>query len=75
MHTALLSVMAYTVILCLVLVKTGNFSKISLMHTKCGKGDDENGFVSVPKDSTKVKNKIIFNLTKRQLICLGIAAQ
>lgn len=31
-------------------------------------------FVSVPKDLTKVKNKIILNLTKRQLICLGIAA-
>ena len=31
-------------------------------------------FVSVPKDLTKVKNKIIFNLTKRQLICFGIAA-
>ena len=30
-------------------------------------------FVSVPKDLTKVKNKIILNLTKRQLICLGIA--
>ncbi len=31
-------------------------------------------FVSVPKDLTKVKNKIILNLTKRQLICLGISA-
>lgn len=31
-------------------------------------------FVSVPKDLTKVKNKIILNLTKRQLICLVIAA-
>lgn len=31
-------------------------------------------FVSVPKDLTKVKTKIIFNLTKRQLICIGIAA-
>ena len=31
-------------------------------------------FVSVPKDLTKVKNKIILNLTKRHLICLGIAA-
>ena len=31
-------------------------------------------FVSVPKDLTKVKNKIIFNLTKRQLICFVIAA-
>lgn len=30
-------------------------------------------FVSVPKDLTKVKNKIVFNLTRRQLICLGIA--
>ena len=31
-------------------------------------------FVSVPKDLTKVKNKIIFNLTKRQLLCFGAAA-
>lgn len=31
-------------------------------------------FVSVPKDLTKVKNKVIWNLTKRQLICVAIAA-
>ena len=31
-------------------------------------------YVSVPKDLTKVKNKLAFNLTKRQLICFGIAA-
>lgn len=31
-------------------------------------------YVSVPKDLTKVKNKLVFNLTKRQLICLGIGA-
>lgn len=31
-------------------------------------------FVSVPKDLTKVKTKVLFNLTKRQLICIGIAA-
>lgn len=31
-------------------------------------------YVSVPKDLTKVKNKIVFNLTRRQLICFGIAA-
>ncbi|NCB94479.1 MAG: PrgI family protein [Clostridia bacterium] len=31
-------------------------------------------YVSVPKDLTKVKNKIVFNLTKRQIICLLIAA-
>ena len=31
-------------------------------------------FVSVPKDLTKVKNKVVLNLTKRQLICLSAAA-
>ena len=28
-------------------------------------------FVPVPKDLTKVKSKVIFNLTKRQLLCFG----
>ena len=27
-------------------------------------------YVTVPKDLSRVKNKIVFNLTKRQLICL-----
>lgn len=31
-------------------------------------------FVSVPKDLTRVKNKVVLNLTKRQIICLTIAA-
>ncbi|MBF2599143.1 PrgI family protein [Listeria seeligeri] len=31
-------------------------------------------FVPVPKDLTKVKTKVAFNLTKRQLICFSIAA-
>ena len=31
-------------------------------------------FVSVPKDLTKVKHKVVLNLTKRQIICLTIAA-
>ncbi|GHU35981.1 hypothetical protein FACS1894105_05590 [Clostridia bacterium] len=31
-------------------------------------------FVSVPKDLSKVKSKIAFGLTKRQLICFGTAA-
>ena len=31
-------------------------------------------YVSVPKDLTKVKNKIVLNLTKRQIICVVIAA-
>lgn len=31
-------------------------------------------FVSVPKDLTKVKNKVVLNLTKRQLVCLSVVA-
>ncbi|MBR0429063.1 MAG: PrgI family protein [Lachnospiraceae bacterium] len=31
-------------------------------------------YISVPRDLTKVKNKVMFNLTKRQLICFGVAA-
>lgn len=31
-------------------------------------------YVSIPKDLTKVKNKVVFNLTKRQLICIGVGA-
>lgn len=31
-------------------------------------------YVSVPKDLTKVKTKLAFNLTKRQLISFGLAA-
>lgn len=31
-------------------------------------------YVSVPKDLTKVKNKVAFNLTKRQIICFGVGA-
>lgn len=28
-------------------------------------------YVPVPKDLTKVKTKVMFNLTKRQLVCLA----
>ena len=31
-------------------------------------------YISVPRDLTKVKNKVMFNLTKRQLICFFVAA-
>ena len=31
-------------------------------------------YVSVPKDLNRVKTKVLFNLTKRQLICIAIAA-
>ena len=31
-------------------------------------------YVNVPNDLSKIKTKIAFNLTKRQLICFGGAA-
>ena len=31
-------------------------------------------YVQMPKDLTKVKTKVAFNLTKRQIICFGLAA-
>ena len=31
-------------------------------------------YISVPRDLTRVKSKILFNLTKRQLICFSVAA-
>ena len=31
-------------------------------------------FVPVPKDLNRVKTKVMFNLTKRQLICFALAA-
>ena len=31
-------------------------------------------YVSVPKDMTEVKTRLILNLTKRQVICFGVAA-
>ena len=31
-------------------------------------------YIAVPRDLTKVKSKVMFNLTKRQLICFSLAA-
>ncbi len=31
-------------------------------------------YIPVPRDLTRVKSKIFFNLTKRQLVCFGAAA-
>jgi len=31
-------------------------------------------YISVPRDLTKVKSKVAFNLTARQLVCFGAAA-
>ena len=30
-------------------------------------------YISVPRDLTRVKSKVFFNLTKRQLVCFGAA--
>jgi len=38
------------------------------------KEEDLAAYVSVPRDLTRVKSKVLFNLTKRQLICFGAAA-
>ena len=31
-------------------------------------------YISVPRDLSRVKSKLLFNLTKRQLLCFGAAA-
>ena len=31
-------------------------------------------YISVPRDLTRVKSKVFFNLTKRQLLCFGVGA-
>ena len=39
-----------------------------------GKEDFSLAYVSVPNDLSKIKTKVAFNLTKRQLLCFGAAA-
>ena len=39
-----------------------------------GRDVDVMAFVPVPKDLNRVKTKVMFNLTKRQLICFSVAA-
>ena len=51
------------------------FGPVSYTHLDVYKRQVKHmAYVSVPKDLTKVKNKVAFNLTKRQLICIGIGA-
>ena len=38
------------------------------------KGGVKIPYVNVPNDLSKIKTKLAFNLTKRQLVCFGIAA-
>ena len=39
------------------------------------KGCEPLAYVTVPKDLTKIKSKMLFGLTKRQLVCFGSAAR
>lgn len=40
----------------------------------CREGKIAMPYVQIPKDLTQVKSKVMFNLTKRQLICFSAAA-
>jgi len=46
------------------------------IHIQCPlmKGGIKMAYVPIPKDLTKVKTKVLFNLTKRQLICFCAGA-
>ena len=43
-------------------------------RTEPGRRKRKMAYVPVPKDLTKVKTKVAFNLTKRQLVCFGCGA-
>ena len=42
------------------------------IETKNGRWSDLAAYVQVPKDLTKVKTKVMFGLTLRQLVCFGL---
>lgn len=65
---AIWSCVGYTVLLCFTLFKPAA-SQISLSGALKRKEVSTLAYVPVPKDLTKVKTKVMFNLTKRQLIC------
>ena len=66
---AIWTCVGYTVLLCFTLLRPGHWQKQSFRRIK------EEGvsvaYVPVPKDLTKIKTKVAFNLTKRQLVCFG----
>ena len=57
--------MGYTVLLCFCLFKTGVWCPLRPRKEK------RMAYVTVPKDLTHVKSKVLFGLTKRQLVCFG----
>ena len=66
------SIVGYTVLLCFTLFKTGSVAR-SILGAHEG-GGILAAYISVPRDFSKVKSKVAFNLTARQLICFGAAA-
>ena len=68
---AIWSCVGYTVLLCFTLFKTGSLAKSVFQCTLTRKEVIPLAYVPVPKDLTKVKTKVAFNLTKRQLVCFG----
>ena len=66
-------VMGYTVLLCFTLFKTGSLAK-GVFSAHSGRRFFVAAYIPVPRDLTRVKTKVFFNLTKRQLICFGSAA-
>ena len=73
LHSAIFSLAAYTVILCFSLFKSGALAK-SIFNAHYGqKGGFFLAYVPVPKDLSKVKTKVAFNLTKRQILCFSVA--
>ena len=66
---AIWSCVGYTVLLSFYAVQNRQSRQISLSGALKRKEVSTLAYVPVPKDLTKVKTKVMFNLTKRQLIC------
>ena len=66
---AIWSCVGYTVLLVLYAVQNRQSRKISLSGALKRKEVSTLAYVPVPKDLTKVKTKVMFNLTRRQLVC------
>ena len=73
LHSAIFSLAAYTVILCFSLFKSGALAKSIFNAHEGQKGGFFLAYVPVPKDLSKVKTKVAFNLTKRQILCFSVA--
>lgn len=63
--------MGYTVLLCYTLFKTGSLAKACSERIK---GGINFGIRNGPEGPDKIKSKMLFGLTKRQLVCFGSAA-